>query len=212
MTKRSTEGSKRLLFLSGIALKHFLVVNITFLCLVAGILTFIQWEAERYASERVDEALTRVEGLIEASMESRFQAIQELGEAIVKDSRIFPLVEAGRSADLTDICDELQKRHGIDRIIFVSAEGEILAHLTNPDAQGRNMLGRSSLVNESLQGRRAQGIMRSKGELLKIVALPIFDNVSQSQVIGAVLMARHHSADLEKEVRSLTGWDGEHWL
>jgi len=199
-------------FFSGIAFNHFLTINATFIALIAGILIFIHQESEKHANKEVARALSKVEIMISSSMETRYRDLHQLGRAIVKDSRIFPMVEARRSADLLDLSDELEKRYTLDRIIFLERTGHILSNLQFPGSTGRNMASRSTLVQKALKGDPSQGFMRSKGQLLQIIAQPILHNATRDKIIGVLLIARHHAPDLESEIRTLTGWKVKHSL
>src|SRR5690606_2099163 len=63
---------------------------------------------------------------------------------------------------------------------------------------------KSELFDKALAGEESRGYFVSRGELLQMVVVPVFDNVAADLVRGTVALAYAFSADMAEEINSLT--------
>lgn len=191
----------------GLRPKLFLLVLISFGVLMALIVWRIGVEADRVANREIDRALQRSTNIVRADLENRYRAIQETAISLSRDGRILPRVYEGDARTLQDLTGEFHDALEFDILIFTDQAGQVIARSDNPGAIGQSVQGRSYLFDEALLGRAAQGIMLSKGELLQIVAVPVFDNVATDIVRGAIALAYRLSEQRANDIQQLTDSD-----
>ncbi len=188
----------------GIRPKLFLFVLISFSLLMAIIIWRIEVEAEQITSESIQQQLQRSSVIVRSDQENRYRTIQETAISLARDGRILPRVFEEDSETLQDLTGELQEALEFDILIFTNERGEIIARSDKPSAIGRSLQGRSSLFDTALSGKEAHGIMLSKGQLLQIVAVPIFDNVALDIIRGTIALAYQLSPQRARDINQLT--------
>lgn len=188
----------------GLRPKLFLLVLISFGLLMFLIIWRIGTQADQVANTEIERTLHRSMIIISSDQKSRYRTIYETAIGLARDGRVLPRVFEGDSETLQDLTGEFQQALDFDILIFTNAYGEIIARSDKPAAIGRSLSGRSQLFDNALSGKQAHGIMLSKGQLLQIVAVPIFDNVAQDIVRGTIALAYQLSPQRAQEINQLT--------
>ncbi len=187
------------------------LLGIAFLAVASALILIVlqvDREADQAANQAVKESLDRFREIIQKTLDQRFRVAHDTATMIAADSRVFPLVYAGDSSSLMDVCDEWQLRNGgPDLLMFTDANGTILARTNRPELIGANIAGRSALFDTAIAGEPAQGFMRIESRLLQIAAVPIIDNAAPDVVRGTAAVARELTAEMASDIRNLTGCD-----
>ena len=183
--------------------KLFLLVLVSFGLLMAGIIALVSSEARTVAHSTIQRSLSQSKQILETRLDSRFSTIEKAAQDIARDGRIQPLVYAEESASLQDQCSEFEKSLDFDILIFTNADGQILARSDNAAAVG-SYVNHSALFQSALSGHSARGMMNKKGDLLQIVAIPVFDNVATEIPRGSIALGYTLSKELAQEIKNLT--------
>ncbi|WP_158657865.1 protein kinase domain-containing protein [Agarilytica rhodophyticola] len=190
-----------------IRFKLFFLVLVAFTALIVATVWQIGEQANKVSSKSIVQALKQSSVVLETKIDSRFNTIEEVATSIAKDSRVLPLVFDSESLTLQDLSTEFQRVLEFNILFFTDAQGTILARSDRPEAIGRTMAGKSALFDSALAGKAAQGVFVSRGEILQIVVVPIFDNVASDLVRGTVALAYEFSKDMATEINALTASD-----
>ena len=188
----------------GLRAKLFLLVLISFGLLMVLIVWRIGVEADQVANKAIEQALHRSSIIIATDQKNHYQTIHETATGLARDGRILPRVFEEDSATLQDLTGEFKQALNFNILMLTNPEGTIIARSDKASAIGRSVQGRSQLFDTALSGQNAQGIMVSKGQLLQIVAVPIFDNVMSDVVRGSLALAYQFSAQRAKDINQLT--------
>lgn len=199
------KATKKIRF--GIRQKLFVLVLVGFSALIVATSWRIGEEANKVAFDSIERSLSQSSVILQTKLESRFLSINETAVGLAKDARILPLVYEGEALTLQDLSQEFQKVLEFDVLFFTDNEGTILARSDRPEAMGQSVAGRSSLFDQALGGEESQGIISSKGRLLQIVVVPIFDNFARDIVRGTVALAYELSPEIAREINALTESD-----
>jgi eukaryotic-like serine/threonine-protein kinase len=188
----------------GLTTKLFLLVLVSFGVLMAVINFQVGVEAEKVANTTIEKSLNQSNRILSTRLESRFKDIREKAGNLARDGRLMPLVYAEEAASLQDQCGEFEQSLDFDVLIFTNDEGVVLAKSDDASAHGV-FVGDSPLFQTALSGEPSKGIMRSKSDLLQIVAVPVVDNVAPDIVRGTVALAYKLSMEEAVEIKKLTG-------
>ena len=191
-------------WLLGIRTKLFGVVLLAFVVLIGGTYWQIGQKAQAVSQTVIDRSLTQSSAILDTRIDSRFKFIKEIANAIARDGRVLPLVFDEASATLQDQSLEFQAASAFDILFFLNGEGTILARSDQPDAIGVNLAGKSSLFDDALKGQETRGFIVSDGKLMQMVVAPVFDNVVEDLVRGAVVVAYELSKATANEIVVLT--------
>lgn len=191
-------------WLLGIRTKLFGVVLLAFVVLIGGTYWQIGEKAQAVSQTVIDRSLTQSSAILDTRIDSRFKFIKEIANAIARDGRVLPLVFDEASATLQDQSLEFQAAYEFDILFFLNGEGTILARSDQPDAIGVNLAGKSSLFDDALKGKETRGFIVSDGKLMQMVVAPVFDNVVEDLVRGAVVVAYELSKATANEIVVLT--------
>lgn len=189
--------------LFSIRTKLFFLVLIGFSALILVTSWQIRVKANDVSSKSLERSLQQSSTVLTTKLVSRFLSIKETAKGIAKDGRVLPLVFDSESLTLQELSVDFRKAIDFDILFFTDDSGNILARSDRPEAIGRNVSG-SALFNDALNGNEAQGIFQSKGKLLQMVVLPIFDNVASDIVRGTVAIAYEISKETVEEIHALT--------
>lgn len=184
--------------------KLFFLVLVAFTALIVVTSWMIGVQATKVSIDTVEKSLKQSSVVLTTKIESRFSSINEVATGIAKDGRVLPLVYDRDSTTLQDLSHEFERVLEFDVLFITDALGEILARSDRPEAIGQVIAGRSALFDEALSGKEAQGYFVSRGQLLQIVVVPVFDNVANDVVRGTVALAYAFSPDMAQEINSLT--------
>lgn len=188
----------------GIRTKLFLLVFVSFACLMLLIFWFVSRLATQQAEVTANQTLTRSRRVLDTRLQSRFASIAESGASLASDAGIRPRVYEGDSEALQSRMSDLREQFKFDMLMFTNSRGEILARSDKPDAIGKSTT-RSSLFLSALGGEAGTGFMKRGSQLLQIVALPIRDNAATDVIRGTLGIAYLLSEELANEIQSLTG-------
>ncbi|SMF03549.1 Serine/threonine protein kinase [Alteromonadaceae bacterium Bs31] len=184
--------------------KLFLLVFIAFSTLTAVTLWRIDVQADKAAMESINRSLMQSSVILETKLSSRIAAIEETANGIARDGRILPLVFDGQSDTLQDLGGEFKQILEFDILFFIDAEGTVIARPDRPEAIGQSVAGKSAMFDSALAGKASSGVIASRGKLLQLVVVPIFDNVAIDVVRGAVALGYEFSEDMASEIYALT--------
>ncbi|HEY9034183.1 MAG TPA: protein kinase [Pseudomonadales bacterium] len=191
----------------GIRLKLFILVLIGFSLLIALTVWRIGEQAEKVAGESLQRSLSQSAIILTTQMNSRYAAIEDTAISLSRDGRILPRVFDGDALTLQDLSQEFRKALDFDILFVTDASGMILARSDRPEAIGYSMAGRSPVFDAALAGQRGRGIITSQGQLLQLVAVPVFDNVARDVVRGSIALAYALSPAMAREINTLTASD-----
>lgn len=187
--------------------KLFFLVLIAFTFLIVATSWQIGVQANKVSGRVVERSLHQSSIVLNTKITSRFASINEVATGIAKDGRVLPLVFDIESSTLQDLSLEFQRVLEFDILFFTSADGEILARSDRPEAIGQNIAGRSELFDTALAGKESHGYFVSRGKILQIVVVPIFDNVAKNFVRGSVALAYEFTGEMAQEINALTASD-----
>lgn len=188
----------------GLNMKLFLLVLVSFGILMTAIYWRLNTEAEHAAKETIERSLNQSRIILKSSLETQFEKINDMANSIASDGRILPHVFEKDSVTLMDLSSEFENVMHFTTLIFTDEDGVIIARSDRPDAIGRSMKGRSFLFDSALSGKKAQGFMISKGKLLQIVAIPVYDNIATEILKGTLALSFELSPQIAKEIYTLT--------
>ena len=191
----------------GIRPKLFFLVLIAFSLLIALTVWRIGEQADLVAGESVERSLRQSSVILNTKMRSRFDTIRETAYSLSRDGRVLPLVFDGDALTLQDLSHEFRKALAFDILFITDASGTILARSDRPEAIGYSMAGRSPLFDNALAGNADHGIIVSRGKLLQLVVVPVFDNVATDIVRGTIALAYELSPEMAREINKLTASD-----
>jgi len=184
--------------------KLFVLLLTGFVILVGATLWQIGHQANRASVELIKGSLAQTKVVLDTNLESKFAAIEELANGIAGDSRILPLVFEGAAETLQDQCSEFEKVLEFDALIFTDAYGEVLARSDRPEMVGFSLAGVTHYFDSALAGKPARGFLRSQGNLMQVVSVPVVDNVVPDRVRGTVSLAFKLDRELADEINALT--------
>jgi len=163
----------------------------------------INIQADAAALSSIERSLEQSGLILNTKLSSRKTTIEDTANGIARDGRILPLVFDAEGETLQDLGLEFKEILEFDILFFTDAEGTVLARPDRPEAIGRNV-SQSSLFAKALNGEAAGGVITSRGKLLQMVVVPIFDNVALDVVRGSVALAYEFSEDMALEIYALT--------
>ncbi len=192
------------IFVLGIKPKLFMLVFFGIGLLIAAIAWQIGSQANKVANKEIAKALKQSSISLDSKIQSRFDAIQETAQNFVRDGRLLPLVYDEDTITLQDLILEFSKSLDFDSLFFTNGQGVVLARSDRPEAIGRQIAGRSALIDQTLAGEASSGFISSKGRLKQIVAVPITDNYAKDLIKGSVALAYKLSPKIADELHDLT--------
>ena len=187
--------------------KLFLFVVIAFSLLITLTIWQVRQQAKSASESSTESSLSQSTTILNTFVDSQFFSIKEVANSISKDGRVLPLVFEKDSPTLQDLSVELKSAFEFDSLFFISDRGEVLARSDRPEAIGMNLLGKSALFDNALQGNSSRGIIVSGGKILQIVVEPIFDNVARDVIRGLVAVAYELSMEMMENIQTLTSSD-----
>jgi len=183
--------------------KLFFMVFVAFSALIGITSWQINIQADAAALSSIERSLEQSGLILNTKLSSRKTTIEDTANGIARDGRILPLVFDAEGETLQDLGLEFKEILEFDILFFTDAEGTVLARPDRPEAIGRNV-SQSSLFAKALNGEAAGGVITSRGKLLQMVVVPIFDNVALDVVRGSVALAYEFSEDMALEIYALT--------
>ncbi len=187
--------------------KLFFLVLVAFSAMILATSWQIGEQANKVTTRAIERSLAQSSVVITTNIDSRFTSIKEVATGIARDSRVLPLVFDSESLTLQDLSHEFKRVLEFDVLFFTDAAGTILARSDRPAAIGRSMAGKSALFDQALAGQATRGVIASRGKLLQIVVIPIFDNIAGDLVRGTVALAYEFSPTMAQEINALTASD-----
>ncbi len=187
--------------------KLFFLVLVAFSVLILATSWQIGEQANKVSMRAIERSLAQSSVVVTTNIDSRFTSIKEVATGIARDSRVLPLVFDSESLTLQDLSLEFKRVLEFDVLFFTNAAGVILARSDRPNAIGQPLAGKSTLFDQPLAGKATQGVIASRGKLLQIVVIPIFDNIAPDLVRGTVALAYEFSPEMAQEINALTASD-----
>ncbi|TQV66998.1 protein kinase [Exilibacterium tricleocarpae] len=187
--------------------KLFFLILVAFSLLIAATSWRIGAQANKVSARVIDQSLQQSSIVLDTKIASRFTSIAEVATGIAKDGRVLPLVFDSQAQTLQDLGQEFKRVLDFDVLFFTDAQGVVLARSDRPEAIGQNMGGKSALFNRALIGEHSHGVIASRGQLLQMVVVPIFDNVAVDLVRGTVALGYQLSGEIAEEIHALTASD-----
>lgn len=191
----------------GLRQKIFALILVTFSLLVISIVLQIGWKANAIAGAAMERSLTESSNVLNSDLGRRFNDIREVAGGIASDGRVLPFVFDRAALTLQDLSEEFGRALDFDVLMFLDDQGSVLARSDRPEAAGQRLAGRSRIVEAALAGETGQGFFVSGQQILQMVGVPVFDNVADDVVRGAVLLAYDLSAAIADQINTLTGTD-----
>lgn len=207
---RITDSNGKYSFRIGITLKLYLIINITFLGLLAATVYIIHLNAQKQTDTIIKNKLNLVTKQIEYVLDVQWKYLRSAAQKISTGSSMFPLVYAKDRVSLDDLSDELRRRTSLDIIIFTDERGVVLSRIDKPSEVGLQIGSKSSLVVSALNGKIGSGYMRKDSQLLQIIAVPVVDNIIKNIVRGSIIIAKDTSVEVSKNLNNLAGCEVVH--
>ena len=184
--------------------KLFLLVLVAFTLLIVITAWQLSIQSDNIARDSVKQSLKESSTILDTKLESRVSNIREIANGLSRDGRVFPLVYEQESLTLQDLTQEFKQALDFHMLFFTNADGEVIARSDRPEAIGLSMAGKTKLFDLPLNGESSSGVIVSRGKLLQVVVIPIFDNVETDLVKGSVALAYEFSQEMAEEINSLT--------